>query len=157
MEIEKLKIKIHNKIYHIDSTPHLRCLGSIAVTEVFFEEYILNRDKHHDKKKWKHAQSIARSFSNFMRKFKVSEELYKEVYSKYRSDSDRDGFIRWHKKNRGKPYSRVDNRYKLVGGGGDNRNKIRIPSKKHKNRWKNFVRLFPKYQVMYNKLFKKKK
>lgn len=153
MEIEKLKIKIYNKIYHIDSTPHLRCLGSIAVTEAFFEGYILNRDKHHDKKKWKHAQSIARSFSNFMRKFKVSEELYKEVYSKYRSDSDRDGFIRWHKKNRGKPYSRVDNRYKLVGG----RNKIRIPSKKHKNRWKNFVRLFPKYQVMYNKLFKKKK
>lgn len=28
---------------------------------------------------------------------------------------------------------------------GSNRNKIRVPSKKHKNRYKNFLKLFPNY------------
>jgi len=30
-------------------------------------------------------------------------------------------------------------------GGGGNRNTIRVPSKKHKNRFKNFKKLFPEY------------
>jgi hypothetical protein len=31
------------------------------------------------------------------------------------------------------------------GGGGDNHNKIRIPSKRRKNKWKRFRKLFPDY------------
>jgi hypothetical protein len=30
-------------------------------------------------------------------------------------------------------------------GGGGNRNTIRVPSKKRKNKWKNFKKLFPEY------------
>lgn len=48
----------------------------------------------------------------------------------------------------------VDNRRIKVGSGGYNRNKIRIPSVKHKNRLKNFVRLFPQYQWLYDKHYK---
>ena len=32
------------------------------------------------------------------------------------------------------------------GSGGSNRNRIRVPSKKHKNRFKNFLKLFPSYK-----------
>lgn len=32
------------------------------------------------------------------------------------------------------------------GRGGSNCNKIRIPSKKHKNRYKNFLKLFPQFK-----------
>lgn len=31
------------------------------------------------------------------------------------------------------------------GSGGSNRSSIRVPSKKRKNKWKNFKKLFPKY------------
>lgn len=31
-------------------------------------------------------------------------------------------------------------------GSGHGRNPIRVPSKKHKNRWKNFTKLFPRYK-----------
>jgi len=32
------------------------------------------------------------------------------------------------------------------GSGGNNYSNVRVPSKKHKNRWKNFIKLFPIYQ-----------
>jgi len=32
------------------------------------------------------------------------------------------------------------------GTGGSSRNRIRIPSKKHKNRYKNFLKLFPQFK-----------
>lgn len=49
---------------------------------------------------------------------------------------------------------KVDNKYVKVGGGyGGNRNKVRFPSRKHKNRWKRFIKLFPRYESMYKEYF----
>jgi hypothetical protein len=53
-------------------------------------------------------------------------------------------------------YSRMPNRERKdnahpelyginFGSGGENRSSIRVPSKKRKNKWKNFKKLFPKY------------
>lgn len=56
--------------------------------------------------------------------------------------------------NRHRPYSYLyksnhnvkegrDNKDVLVGGGGDNKNKIRYPKKCRKTAWKRFYKLFP--------------
>lgn len=37
-------------------------------------------------------------------------------------------------------------------GGGGNRNSIRVPSKKHKNRFKNFLKLFPHLKEKYDEM-----
>ena len=52
---------------------------------------------------------------------------------------------------------KFDNKDRKVGSGGCNINKIRVPSLKHKNRWKRFVKLFPEYLEMYNQYFNKNK
>lgn len=39
-----------------------------------------------------------------------------------------------------------ENYGKNWGGSGSNGNRIRVPSKKHKNRYKNFLKLFPNYK-----------
>jgi hypothetical protein len=42
-------------------------------------------------------------------------------------------------------------------GGGGNRNSIRVPSKKHKNRFKNFLKLFPHLKEKYDEMETKNK
>ena len=83
-------------------------------------------------------------------------EVYNYFYKQGKTDSEICAeWLRVQQEKRVKKYSynsmpkpeRKDNQNPVTNtinfSGGDNRNKIRIPSKKHKNRFKNFLKLFP--------------
>lgn len=56
---------------------------------------------------------------------------------------------------KGRSLERKDNKGYYSGGGSVHNGVgvIRKPSKKHKNAWKNFIKLFPQYTKRYNELF----
>ena len=75
----------------------------------------------------KSDDEIKSIWQNFRSKYKYNSE-YKKMPKKQRKDNG-------HPELDGINYN----------GGGWNRNKIRVPSKKRKNKWKRFKKLFPEY------------
>lgn len=89
-----------------------------------------------------------------------------EVFQYFYSLDKDDNFIesQWlltqlERRKQGEPYKktpkreRKDNQNPVTntinygsGGSGDWFSRIRVPSKKHKNRWKNFIKLFPSFK-----------
>lgn len=99
-------------------------------------------------------------FITFFTDNTFSEELTVETANRIENDKTS---IRLTERN----LSKIDNKKVKVGslvstkgnvgwkrGNGNAKNIIRFPSRKHQNRWKNFVKLFPQYQFLYDKYFK---
>lgn len=82
---------------------------------------------------------------NYYYKLGKSDDDIREVWhqvqkEKYSRQKGRDIMPKEGKDNQN-PVTNTRN----YSGGGGNRNSIRVPSKKHKNRFKNFKKLFPDY------------
>lgn len=81
---------------------------------------------------------------NWFRKLGKSDDEIKSIWQNFRDNKPKSDYNKMPKK------PRKDNAHpELEGinfnGGGGNLNVIRVPSKKRKNKWKNFKKLFPEY------------
>jgi hypothetical protein len=86
------------------------------------------------------------SIFNFFYKMGKNDEEIKDIWvnerqerSKIKSELNLDYMPKSRRDNQNPKTNTVN------GSGGSNKNKIRIPSRKHKNRFKNFMKLFPEY------------
>jgi hypothetical protein len=81
---------------------------------------------------------------NWFRKLGKTEEEIRDIWWETRHEKTQTNYDKMP------PKERKDNGHpELDGinhnGGGSNSNKIRVPSKKRKNKWKRFRKLFPEY------------
>lgn len=91
--------------------------------------------------------------------YKERMEVFQYFYSLGKGDKDVElewFHIQWERRKQGAEYSKKPKRQRKdnqnpqtetinYGGGGGGWSSIRVPSKKHKNRFKNFKKLFPEY------------
>ncbi len=146
-----MRIK-ESKIKHIMSQYHYRSKKPIRVSEL--REYNLNKllgkktkelevfyDVNPDSKE--HAERML-VYSYYYKLGKNDDEI-RDIWLQTQSEKrlrqkGRDTMPKEGRDNQ----NPVTNTINYSGGGG-NRNTIRVPSKKHKNRFKNFKKLFPEY------------
>jgi hypothetical protein len=97
------------------------------------------------KKEFEECLSVYSFYESQGKSIDEIEELWIKTYSERRSKSRQYSLkpIRERKDNQNPETYGIN-----YGSGscGSNRNRIRIPSKKHKNRYKNFLKLFPHFK-----------
>lgn len=146
-----MKIR-EGKIKHIMSQYHYRAKKPIRVSEL--REYNLNKllgkktkelevfyDVNPNSKEHTERMLV---YSYYHKLGKTDDEI-RDIWLQTQSEKRERQKGRDAMPKEGKDNLNPTTSTRNYGGGGGNRNTIRVPSKKHKNRFKNFKKLFPEY------------
>lgn len=145
--------KLYKLMYKMSGTVYCFLSYTIAGTMARWKEFEKSKEHIHNSGAVRKAERYMNEFFQFIEKNNVSDELYEDVY--WYIHRKKYNFYGYGKNRRkGAPYSKTDNRHIRVGNGGHYSGKVRFPSKKRKYRWKRFIKLFPEFEGVYNKLFK---
>lgn len=113
-----------------------------------FIEISRNRLKNNSSEMGFMSKDMKKKVLKYLDYLEKHPEITEEDITKTRNEIGNEKYQErlFNMKNKHKPIYRDNNGYINGTGIGGNKNKIRIPSKKHKNRFKQFLKLFPKYK-----------